>query len=476
MIAFDNRTAFIVIALLYVVLPIFAWITLVAQRQRAVALWCGGGLLLGIGFLLVGLRGRIPGLYSFDVANLLLLVGMLLRVQSLRLDLQIGWRARWMALAVFAYVAIYKTIQLGFQDASLRLRLIYLLYLALAGLVLHLSLLARKISQRESSPSANWIARVYFLVAAAMLLRQLSVISGNGDHALAPALVTQIFSIAILLAAVVGHIGYVGLALDRSLHHEIEVATDQARDEVSRRLGGKIAHLDRQRVLGSMSASLGHELNQPLSAILTNAQVARRGMQAENFDRKQAAEVLEKIVSSVHRAGQIIERIRGFIVPSVRTTDVVDIKLVVQEVLALAAEDAESRNVKIFFIPGAQPARVVGDAIQFSQVILNVVRNAMEALSEVARREIHLTILGLDGHLLLRVRDTGPGLEATALAQAGQPFFTTKTAGLGMGLFISRSIMEQFGGKLNVQNADEGGTLVEIEWPARSGSADRGPS
>ncbi len=465
MTAFDNRTAFMVVALLYIVLPAFAWITLAEQRQRAVALWCGGGLLTGVGFLLVGLRGSVPDLGSYAGANSLLLVGTLLRVQALRLDLGIPWRARWMALAALVYIMVYQAVHAGVQDEGLRLRLIYVLYLPLEGLILHLSLLAHKISKRESSPSANWISWVYIVLVTTVVFRQALVISGNGSHVLQPALVTQFVSIAFLLAAIVGHVGYVGLALDRSMRRAINSATALARDEVNRRLGGRIAHLDRQRILGTMSASLGHELNQPLSAILINAQVAQRGLQSGSFDGTQAAEFMDKIVSSVRRASQIIERIRGFIAPSVRATDAVDLGLAVQEVLALVAEDARSRAVRLVFQPGAKKACVSGDAIQFSQVILNIVRNAMEALEEAPLREIYLWLHSEGERTLLRIRDTGPGLKAQALAQAGQPFFTTKAAGLGMGLSISRAIMEQFNGTLAVKNAADGGTLVELEWP-----------
>ena len=468
MTTFDGRTAFMVVALLYVVLPAFAWITLAAQRQRAVSLWCGGGLLTGLGFLLVGLRGSLSGLYSYDLANLLLCLGTVMRVQSLRIELSIAWRTRWLALGLITYVGYYKAVQLGVDDPGLRLRLIYVMYVALAGLIFHLALLARRISQREHSPSAGWIARVYLLVAIAMALHEVSVISGSGQSALVPAWAPQLFALTVILASVVGHIGYVGLALDRSMRREIESATAMARDEVSRRLGGRIAHLDRQRILGTMSASLGHELNQPLSAILINAQVAQRGLQSGSFDGRQAAEFMDKIVSSVRRASQIIERIRGFIAPSVRATDTVDLGLAVQEVLALVAEDARSRAVRLVFQPGAKKACVSGDAIQFSQVILNIVRNAMEALEEAPLREIHLSLHSEGERTLLRIRDTGPGLQAQALAQAGQPFFTTKAAGLGMGLSISRAIMEQFNGTLAVKNAADGGTLVELEWPARS--------
>jgi signal transduction histidine kinase len=476
MTALDNRTAYIVVALLYGVLPIFTWVTLMAQRQRAVGLWCGGGLLTGIGFLLVALRGSVADVYSFDVANLLLYVGTVMRVQSLRMELGVAWRMRWLVLAVFAYAVAYKAIQSGVEDATLRLRMIYLLYLAITGLLYHLAQLARKIARVENSPSANWIFRGYILVVAILVLRQLFVISGNGEHAFVPALVTQLLTFSMILSAVVGHVGYIGLALDRSLAHEIEAATALARGEVSRRLGGKIAHLDRQRLLGTMSASLGHELTQPLSAILLNAQVARRGLQAGNFDVKQAAEFLGMIISSVHRASEIIERIRGFIVPSVRQAEVVDLQLAVREVVALVAEDARSRHVSFFLFLGSQPTRVMGDAVQFSQVILNVVRNAMEALAEVTQREIHVSLVCQEGRAMLRIRDTGPGLAQQVLSQVGQPFFTTKAAGLGMGLSISCSILEQFSGTLALKNAPGGGTLVEIQWPALNEHADRSPA
>ena len=155
MTAFDNRTAFMVVALLYIVLPAFAWITLAAQRQQAVALWCGGGLLTGVGFLLVGLRGSVPDLGSHAGANLLLLVGTLLRVQALRLDLGTPWRARWMALATLVYIFVYQGLHVGIQDEGLRLRLMYVLYLPLEGLILHLSLLARKISKRDRRASCR---------------------------------------------------------------------------------------------------------------------------------------------------------------------------------------------------------------------------------------------------------------------------------------------------------------------------------
>jgi two-component system C4-dicarboxylate transport sensor histidine kinase DctB len=109
---------------------------------------------------------------------------------------------------------------------------------------------------------------------------------------------------------------------------------------------------------------------------------------------------------------------------------------------------------------------VAGDPTQLSQVILNLFRNAIEAMSSVSQRELHVTLVRQEGRAVLKIRDTGPGLSPQALVRAGTPFFTTKAGGLGLGLSISRTIVKQFDGTFSIKNADEGGTVVELAWPA----------
>lgn len=261
----------------------------------------------------------------------------------------------------------------------------------------------------------------------------------------------------------IGHFGYVGLALDRSMRREVKTAAALARDEESRRLGEQIAQLDRQRSLGEMSASLGHELNQPLTAILTNAQVARRGLLAGRFDTAQLTEFIDKIIQNTQRASQIIDRIRGFIRPVATRREPVNLVSVTREVIDLVADAAKSRKINLSLAPDGQPVWVTGDSIQLSQIVLNVVRNACEAVSQMTNREIRIAIFNRDGRAILQIRDTGPGLAPEVLSQAGNPFFTTKSSGLGMGLSISRSIAEQHGGTLTIANADSGGAQVDLD-------------
>jgi C4-dicarboxylate-specific signal transduction histidine kinase len=279
---------------------------------------------------------------------------------------------------------------------------------------------------------------------------------------------SSIISMVMLLAAVIGHLGYVGLHLDRAMRREVKAASELARDEESRRLGEQIAQLDRQRSLGEMSASLGHELNQPLTAILTNAQVARRGLRTGHFETERHTEFLDKIIQNTQRASQIIDRIRGFIRPSVARSEPVDLNLVVREVIELVADEARSHNVRFVFHGETVALQITGDAIQISQILLNVLRNAIDALKQVAQREIHVSFSKDDGRAIIRIRDSGPGLTPEVMAQVGTAFFTTKPSGLGMGLSISRSIANQHGGTLSIANAERGGALVELNLPALS--------
>lgn len=463
MTAFDVRTAFLILGLLYLLLPTVAWIVLAGQRSLQINLWCGGGLLIGGAAILTSLNGQVPEWVYITLPALMLPVSHFARIQSLRLDLGIPWQTRWILLAITIMFLIFLGIHYGLQNRVLRVQFNFG---AGAALLLYLATLARRIGREEQSRSAHWIAWVYGFVAATMLFRVYSVTFGAGNVSLlTEGLSSQLLALALLLSAVIGHFGYVGLALDRSMRREVETAAALARDEESRRLGEQIAQLDRQRSLGEMSTSLGHELNQPLTAILTNAQVARRGLQAGRFDTAQLTEFIDKIIQNTQRASQIIDRIRGFIRPVATRREPVNLVNVIHEVIDLTADEMKSHKVKIIFPPetDAQPVWVTGDAIQLSQILLNIVRNAREALSQVTQREIRIAILNRDGRAILQVSDTGPGLVPEVLKQAGTPFFTTKPTGLGMGLSISRAIAEQHGGTLTINNADGGGTQVELE-------------
>lgn len=297
--ALDIRTAFLMNGLLYLLLPVITWFLL--SRRHAlwpVALWCGGGLLLGISLILIGLRGHIPDAISIDLANFILLLSHFSRIQSLRMDLLIPWRWRWVALATLLLFGVLEYFEQVLCAPVLRAQ-----YASLIRLVMlwHLSNLAGRIGHHEQSRSALWIAWVYRLVVISMIFRFCNLMTAAEATMVHEGKSAQFLVFSALLSAVIGHLGYLGLALDRSMRRELKAAADLARDEENRRLSEQIAQLDRQRSLGEMSASLGHELNQPLTAILSNAQIARRGLMMNRFNQEQIIDFLDKIALNTQR-------------------------------------------------------------------------------------------------------------------------------------------------------------------------------
>jgi C4-dicarboxylate-specific signal transduction histidine kinase len=181
------------------------------------------------------------------------------------------------------------------------------------------------------------------------------------------------------------------------------------------------------------------------------------------------AELLERIVTNTKRASQIIDRIRSYIRPSVTLQVNADLHQIVMEVVALVADEACRCQVNIRVVPPQNPVKAMCDPLQISQIVLNVLRNSMDALMSVEHREIEVTYSVVSGWVTLHIRDTGPGIVTEILASVGTPFFTTKPTGLGLGISISRSIATQHGGKLTLRNADAhhgGGALVELALPA----------
>jgi signal transduction histidine kinase len=460
---FDLRTAFLILGLLYLLLPAITWVVLAGQRSPQIALWCGGGLLMGMAAIFISLVNLVPLWVSIGLGGLLFTLSGFARIQSLLLDLGSPWRLRWIMLSVLLILMVLLGLHYGLEDHTPRKQ-----FFSAVGVVqlAYLAALAWRIGHNEQSRSASWIAWAYALAAVAFLLRLLSLMDDDTATMAHEGISAQLVSMAMLLAVVIGHLGYIGLHLDRSMRRELKAEADRVRNEERHHLGEQIAQLDRSRALGEMAASLGHELNQPLTATLTNAQVAKRGLQGGRFDTGQVIEFIDKIIHNTQRASQIIERIRGYIRPSQMSSAPVDLNLVVLEVRELVADDARIHQIRIDVVASPLPALVTGDSIQLSQIVLNMVRNAIQALSQVARREIQLRCERVDHRLVLRIRDTGPGLTAEALSQVGTPFFTTKTGGLGMGFSISRSIALQHGGTLTIANADGGGAVTELSLPA----------
>ena len=230
-----------------------------------------------------------------------------------------------------------------------------------------------------------------------------------------------------------------------------------------------LGHVGRISTLGALTTSLTHELNQPLMAILNNAEAAQSLLQNEAVDLGAIAEILEDIVQDDVRASQVIQRLRGLLKKGdVEITDL-DLNEVVGEVARLVSGDAVHRNVavRLDLTPGLPP--VTGDRVQLQQVVLNLILNALDAIRDSAKGRgtvVLRTSAKGAGAVCVAVQDSGGGIGDADPEQIFSAFYTTKAAGLGVGLAIARSIVEMHRGQLEACNNAEGGATFSFTLPA----------
>jgi signal transduction histidine kinase len=246
-----------------------------------------------------------------------------------------------------------------------------------------------------------------------------------------------------------------------------DVTPRKRAEQAAQRHLGEMAHMDRVAAMGELTASLAHELNQPLAAILTNAEAAHLLLALTPPDLEEFHGCVDDIVKDAHRAGEVIRRIRRLLKKGALELLPFSLTTLAENVIALIANDALLHNVDIElqFAPAVAVAH--GDSIQIQQVILNLLTNAISAAAErpaPGRRVSVWTSTG-DDYVELGVRDSGRGIAEDERERLFEPFFTTKPDGLGMGLAISRSIVEAHGGRIWGENDPGGGAVFRVRFP-----------
>jgi PAS domain S-box-containing protein len=232
----------------------------------------------------------------------------------------------------------------------------------------------------------------------------------------------------------------------------------------------ELAHANRFATMGQMSASIAHEVRQPIAATATNAAAALRWLGRQPPDLEEVRQALVRIVESSHRAGDIIEQIRALIKKAPPRKDRVDVNEAIREVIELVRGEAASTGVAMQARLADDLPLIHGDRVQLQQVMLNLIINAVEAMSgntEAARELLITTDAAEPDGVLVSVRDSGPGLAPPVLEHLFEAFYTTKPTGLGMGLSICRSIIDAHGGRLWAEANEPRGTIFWFVTPTQ---------
>jgi C4-dicarboxylate-specific signal transduction histidine kinase len=240
---------------------------------------------------------------------------------------------------------------------------------------------------------------------------------------------------------------------------------DEERERL-RQAQADLAHVSRMTTMGELTASLAHEVNQPIAAAVTDANTCLRWLQRQTPDLEEAREAAKRVVRDATRAADIISRIRQFFRKGVTEREPVDVNDVVREIVALLRGEAARFGISVRTDLAADVSPVSGDRVQLQQVMTNLMMNSFDAMKDVdGTRELVITSRPANGDVMISVADTGVGVLAQHADQIFNAFFTTKLDGTGMGLSISRSIVQSHGGRLWATGNSGPGVTLHFTMP-----------
>jgi len=247
--------------------------------------------------------------------------------------------------------------------------------------------------------------------------------------------------------------------MDVTEGHEATRRLNQTRDELAR--------IGRVATLGELTASIAHEVNQPLAAIVTNGQAGLRWLTRAEPDIGEGRAALTRIVADAERAGDVIKRLRALSTRGTTEHMPVNLNAVVTDALALLQPEFKARQVAVTFEPSGGLPEVMGDPVQLQQVVINLAVNAVHAMDaiEADSRQLSFALSAAVGEVRMVVSDSGPGLKPGEAGQVFSAFYTTKADGMGLGLSICHSIVESHGGRIEASSASGAGAMFEMTLP-----------
>ncbi len=264
-----------------------------------------------------------------------------------------------------------------------------------------------------------------------------------------------------LLMAPVAELDYVNV-------YARDITTQRVAEEELKRRQNELVHVTRLSNMGEMATGIAHELNQPLSAIVNFANGCARRIRLDIGGKEELLHALSQIAAQARRAGEIIKRLRGMVTRRQPVRENVDLNLLAREVCSFISHDLKRNELVIERRLSKQELWVRVDSVQIEQVLLNLLRNAIDALAELPAQERSLAIesgVQPDGTVFVAVRDNGPGITSAEMEHLFDPFYSTKDSGMGMGLAISQTIMNNHHGKIRADSRPGKGTTFVIELP-----------
>ena len=461
----DLATSYRINALLYLLMSLTTWLVLGRPTLWPVRVWCAAGVLAGVSVWLITLRGAIDDVWTYLVAQPMLLASYRTYAQSMRMDLARPWPWRALAAVVLAYGLV---LVIGFEHRQTPAMAV-LVRVCNSAALLALTLSALALVRHERSRNAVFMVAGFGLFTLAMLVNAVLTWWGQAVlHAMQQWTISHVMGLVSLLTILMAYMGYLGLALDRARVANLPLRQAQWQAQQWRAQAQALTLLDRQRTLAVLANSLGHDILQPLTAARLNVQLSRRMVASTGAEPSAVRQVLAQTVEGLRQSADRVGRIRNFLQPRPQAHERLLLQAVVEDVHKLLRQELMYRRIDLQLVLPAQDVVVQAQALPMTQALLQVLRNAMQAVQgqPTAQSRIRVTLQASASEACIEVSDSGPGLPEHLRAQ---PLADTQPSvnGLGgLGLYMTRSILQTFDGDLALgTDPVGGGACVRLVLP-----------
>ena len=481
----DLRTIIWMDAVLYLMLHAAIWFGLASHRNRQVAFWSVSGMLSAVGLAFIGSRGLFPEVVVSVVGQLLMAVGNFGRQISLRSMVQAPDRRYMLRLGFFnvIYLAISTSFFLADVGDYAAMLLFYGFY---TFNCFEYFLIGRQIQSHLPGSGAKVVMASGWVFSISLGIKTLALIGGVASPGLYDMGWDQIIVfVGQFVAISLVNVGFIQIVVEQINQGKLEAEQKWAREQERRRLLDKHQEdlkallFEREEIIrqltlsnksagmGALVASFAHELNQPLTATLLHAELIGSHLKQAELDKDMLQNVSEFIVSDTQRAADIIRKLRNLFRMSKGEFQRIDFKQLVIDVLDMVHAKLQTSRVEVS-TQFASHFELTGDLTQLQQVVLNLINNAVDALNLVDRhpRQLRITGEAHEGYLLLTVTDNGPGIPVENQEAVFSLFKTSKSDGMGVGLWLSQSIVESHGGMLTFTTEPGQGCTFTLKLPS----------
>ena len=472
----DISQLYVIFAVFIFFLPVAVYMATSEFRDHQVYWWCIGGLGTGIAFLLFGLRGIVPDLFSFYIAHVFFAIGFSFRSLSLRLEnsSNIGRSARIYFLISVCYVIVFSA--LVYYDARESYRLFWVF-----GFFVLMSLDLLWISQSVYGPLKNkgekliaWMAIFILIGLFVRIFGYITNIAGEGVFE--PGLDQYIGFCCVTIGYVLGNFGFIQMRIEKLWDNkkvlDLQLAVTQIKNhsleeilEEKNALMRTLSLSAKANNMGTMLGAIAHEINQPLGAIRLNTELLM-ALNRRSGDREGFQASLEHILQDNERAAMVVSTLRKFFFKGSSAFSPIDMSALVSDACRILMPEASVRSVHLH--TDIEPeVWVHGDANQLQMVALNLINNAIDAVENVSdEKNVFIHLFQYEKRVMFEVSDNGPGVADSQVATIFELFHSTKEKGMGMGLWLSRAIMDSHEGSIKLLKGPASETLFQVSLPA----------